>query len=183
VVVLAFAIEQFLGNRPGDSERAVPDGLAARRREISVTARWASAADGRPSISRAQQRDLGAVQLLYARCPSEPPFLAWLRVARNGAFDHLRQRHPLPCEEAFDRNAPTEGCLAERSSYLQEALPGLRAHQRSGEVFDHMVGLFPPEIALQLGQTEASVHGHRTRARAPRCGAPADLDCRPSVLA
>jgi RNA polymerase sigma-70 factor (ECF subfamily) len=99
------------------------------------------------------------------------PFLAWvLRVARNVAVDHLRQRRALVCEEVRDpeRDATDRG--PERSHYLRDALATLPADQRNVLVMRHLIGLSPGEIAERMDKTEGSVHAlhHRGRRAAQR---------------
>lgn len=95
------------------------------------------------------------------------PFSGWLlRIARNMAIDHLRQRRPTPEEDVPDVGVlPIEKMLA--SVTLREALDGLPEDQRRVVMMRHVVGLSPPEIADRLGRTESSVHAlhHRGRQR------------------
>jgi RNA polymerase sigma-70 factor, ECF subfamily len=85
------------------------------------------------------------------------PFLAWvLRVARNVAVDHLRQRRALVCEEVRDPD--------------RDALATLPDEQRRVVMLRHLVGLSPGEIANEMGKTEGAVHAlhHRGRRAAQR---------------
>jgi RNA polymerase sigma-70 factor (ECF subfamily) len=97
----------------------------------------------------------------------EVPFSGWLlRIARNMAIDHLRQRRPMPEEELPDAGTlPIDRMLA--TFTLRSALEGLPEDQRRVVVLRHVVGLSPPEIAVRLGRTESSVHAlhHRGRQR------------------
>ena len=97
----------------------------------------------------------------------EVPFLAWmLRVARNAAVDHLRQRRPVPVEE-LRRSDPCHGDLhaARRVSDLKDALATLPHAQREVVVLRHLAGLSPPEIAARTGRSEGSIHGLHHRGR------------------
>jgi len=95
--------------------------------------------------------------------PRSVPFSAWiLRVARNVALDHLRQRHPIPVEEVRRSDLPPDHARAEG---LQEALDALPDDQRTVLLLRHMVGLSPGEIAERLGRSESSVHGLHHRGR------------------
>lgn len=95
------------------------------------------------------------------------PFSGWLlRIARNMAIDHLRQRRPTPEEDLPEVGVlPIDRML--ESFTLRDALDGLPEDQRRVVVMRHLVGLSPPEIADQLGRTESSVHAlhHRGRQR------------------
>ncbi|MBJ7330558.1 MAG: sigma-70 family RNA polymerase sigma factor [Solirubrobacteraceae bacterium] len=95
------------------------------------------------------------------------PFSAWLlRVARNVALDHLRQRRATPQEELPDVGvAAVERHIAGLS--LRDALDELPEDQRRVVVMRHVVGLTPVEIAARLGRTESSIHAlhHRGRQR------------------
>lgn len=95
------------------------------------------------------------------------PFSGWLlRIARNMAIDHLRQRRPTPEEEVPEAGVlPIDRMMA--SFTLRDALGGLPEDQRTVVVMRHVVGLSPPEIADRLGRTESSIHAlhHRGRQR------------------
>jgi RNA polymerase sigma-70 factor (ECF subfamily) len=100
--------------------------------------------------------------------PREVPFIAWiLRVARNAAYDHLRTRRMIPCEEIRVADQEHARIGRERRHDLRTALSQLPGDQREVLVLRHIVGLSPVEIAEALGKTESSVHGlhHRGRQR------------------
>jgi RNA polymerase sigma-70 factor (ECF subfamily) len=112
----------------------------------------------------------------------EVPFSAWiLRVARNVAVDHMRQRRAIPCEEVRDREhgGDTERLL---SHSLNEALESLPEDQRAVLVLRHIAGLTPGEIAGRLGKTEPSIHGLHHRGRGALRSALVERDCAPTVL-
>ena len=96
----------------------------------------------------------------------EVPFAAWLiRVARNAAIDHLRERRPVPCEEIrasapdpFDGNG-------QRLSDLKDAMAGVQRKQREVVVLRQVCGLAPGEIAVLLGKSEGAIHGLHHRGR------------------
>ena len=99
------------------------------------------------------------------------PFLAWvLRVARNVAVDHLRQRRALVCEEVRDPDRDCSDHGPERAHYVRDALANLPDEQRRVVMLRHLVGLTPGEIAERMGKTEGSVHAlhHRGRRAAQR---------------
>lgn len=99
------------------------------------------------------------------------PFLAWvLRVARNVAVDHMRQRRAFPCAEVRDPELDPDEGDGQRSHTLRDALTTLPTEQREVLVLRHLVGLSPGEIAERLGKTEGSVHAlhHRGRRAAQR---------------
>ncbi|MGZ8475938.1 MAG: RNA polymerase sigma factor [Candidatus Limnocylindria bacterium] len=114
----------------------------------------------------------------------EVPFSAWiLRVARNVAVDHLRQRRAVPCEEVrMERDYEPDDDGSLRKASLTEALSTLPVEQREVLVLRHVVGLSPGEIATRMGKTEPSIHGLHHRGRGALRAALAERDCAPTVL-
>lgn len=114
----------------------------------------------------------------------EVPFFAWiLRVARNVALDHVRQRRPIPCEDVRTADEGCDGGGSERVVSLKEALAGLPEDQRQVLFLRHVVGLSPGEIAERLGKTEPSVHGLHHRGRGALRAALTAVEAAPSALA
>ena len=115
--------------------------------------------------------------------PREVPFAAWiLRVARNVALDHLRQRRPIPCEEVRELDVHLDEDDAQQTSLtLREALGALPEDQREVLVLRHLVGLSPGEIAGRLDKTEPSVHGLHHRGRGALRSALVERHCAPAV--
>jgi RNA polymerase sigma-70 factor, ECF subfamily len=113
------------------------------------------------------------------------PFAAWiLRVARNVAVDHMRQRRALPCEEVRELDQNKEYGEAQQTSLsLREALQELPEDQREVIVLRHLVGLSPGEIAGRLGKTEPSIHGLHHRGRRALRVALMERGCDPAVRA
>jgi RNA polymerase sigma-70 factor (ECF subfamily) len=112
------------------------------------------------------------------------PFTSWiLRVARNVAVDHLRQRRSLPCEEVFEPSHPADDSSRERRWGIEHALDALPEDQRGVVVLRHLVGLSPGEIAERMGRTEASIHGLHHRARQALRRELIDIDCAPTARA
>jgi RNA polymerase sigma-70 factor (ECF subfamily) len=113
----------------------------------------------------------------------EVPFSAWiLRVARNVALDHARQRRPIPCEEVRENDQHDDGESAhDRAMLLRDALAALPQDQREVLVLRHVVGLSPGEIAGRLGRTEPSVHGLHHRGRGALRTALRAMECGPTV--
>jgi RNA polymerase sigma-70 factor (ECF subfamily) len=114
----------------------------------------------------------------------EVPFSAWiLRVARNVALDHMRQRRAIPCEEVreVDRQEEDDEVSRHRSLGLRDALASLPEDQRQVVVMRHLVGLTPGEIAGRLGRTEPSVHGLHHRGRGALRTALSAMDCAPTI--
>jgi RNA polymerase sigma-70 factor, ECF subfamily len=111
------------------------------------------------------------------------PFAAWiLRVARNVAVDHMRQRRAIPCEEVRELDPRRDHGDAQQTSIgLREALEELPEDQREVLVLRHLVGLSPGEIAGRLGKTEPSVHGLHHRGRGTLRTALMERDCAPAV--
>jgi RNA polymerase sigma-70 factor (ECF subfamily) len=110
-------------------------------------------------------------------------FSAWiLRVARNVAVDHMRQRRPIPSDDVRAREVLDEGESAHhRSMILRDALATLPDEQREVLVLRHLVGLSPGEIAGRLGRTEPSIHGLHHRGRGALRSALRDMECAPTV--
>ncbi len=116
--------------------------------------------------------------------PREVPFTSWiLRVARNVALDHLRQRRPIPAEEVFDASRAADDSHHERRWGLEQALETLPEDQRDVVVLRHLVGLTPGEIAERLGRSEASIHGLHHRARLALRRELVNIHCAPTVVA
>jgi RNA polymerase sigma-70 factor (ECF subfamily) len=114
--------------------------------------------------------------------PREVPFTSWLlRVARNAALDHLRQRRLVPCEEVYDSTRTVDDAGIDRRWGLEQALEGLSGEQRDVIVLRHLVGLTPGEIAERMGRSEASVHGLHHRARKAIRRELIEAGCAPTV--
>jgi RNA polymerase sigma-70 factor (ECF subfamily) len=113
------------------------------------------------------------------------PFAAWvLRVARNVAVDHMRQRRAIPCEEVRELAPRRDVDDPQQTSLgLREALEALPDDQREVLVLRHLVGLSPGEIADRLGKTEPSVHGLHHRGRGTLRTALVERECAPAVRA
>jgi RNA polymerase sigma-70 factor (ECF subfamily) len=112
----------------------------------------------------------------------EVPFTSWLlRVARNVALDHLRQRRMLPCEEVYEVTHEVDDAGRDRRWGLEQALSALPEEQRNVVVLRHLVGLTPGEIAERMGRTEASIHGLHHRARKAMRRELADVACAPTT--
>jgi RNA polymerase sigma-70 factor (ECF subfamily) len=118
--------------------------------------------------------------------PREVPFSAWiLRVARNVAVDHMRQRRAIPCEEVRDleTHAEDDDSSRHRSLGLRDALATLPEDQRQVVVMRHLIGLTPGEIAGRLGRSEPSIHGLHHRGRSALRTALTEMDCGPTTAA
>jgi RNA polymerase sigma-70 factor, ECF subfamily len=116
--------------------------------------------------------------------PREVPFSAWiLRVARNVAVDHMRQRRPVPCEEVreLDVREDDSETSRHRAMGLRDALASLPEEQRQVVVMRHLVGLTPGEIAGRLGRTEPSIHGLHHRGRGALRSALSEMECGPTI--
>ena len=113
-----------------------------------------------------QQVFLKLMVVIHKYQPREVPFTAWLlRVARNVALDHLRQRRLVPCEEVYGPADVADDAGEDRRRGLEQALGCLPEEQRNVVMLRHLVGLSPGEIAERLGRSEASIHGLHHRAR------------------
>jgi RNA polymerase sigma-70 factor (ECF subfamily) len=116
--------------------------------------------------------------------PRRVPFTAWiLRVARNIAIDHLRQRRAIPRDEVFEPTRQTDDSSREYRWGLQSALEALPEEQRNVVVLRHLVGLAPGEIATRMGRTESSIHGLHHRGRLTLRRELAEIDCAPTAKA
>ena len=116
--------------------------------------------------------------------PREVPFSAWiLRVARNVAVDHMRQRRAIPCEEVrdLDTHAEDDDSSRHRSLGLRDALATLPEDQRQVVVMRHLIGLTPGEIAGRMGRSEPSIHGLHHRGRGALRTALNEMDCAPTI--
>jgi RNA polymerase sigma-70 factor (ECF subfamily) len=112
------------------------------------------------------------------------PFAAWiLRVARNVAVDHMRQRRAVPCEEVRELGVREQDDSAQQTSLtLRDALAELPEEQREVIVLRHVVGLSPGEIATKMGKTEPSIHGLHHRGRGALRTALVEGSCAPTVF-
>jgi RNA polymerase sigma-70 factor (ECF subfamily) len=98
--------------------------------------------------------------------PRSVPFTAWIiRVARNVAIDHLRQRRSVSSEEVPELSCDGHVSGREHRWDLESALKSLPGDQREVVVLRHLVGLTPGEIAERMGKTESSIHGLHHRGR------------------
>lgn len=112
--------------------------------------------------------------------PRGVPFSAWiLRVARNVALDHLRQRRAIPCEEVRGADDGQDGAVHDRLMDLRQALESLPDNQREVVVLRHLVGLTPGEIADRMGRSESSIHGLHHRGRGALRARLSELDAAP----
>jgi RNA polymerase sigma-70 factor, ECF subfamily len=131
-----------------------------------------------------QQVFMKLILAIHKYEPRTVPFTAWiLRVARNIAIDHLRQRRAVPCEEVFEPNRHTDEASRECRWGLEVALDTLPEEQRDVVMLRHLVGLTPGEIATRMGRTESSIHGLHHRGRQALRRELADLDCAPTARA
>jgi RNA polymerase sigma-70 factor, ECF subfamily len=114
----------------------------------------------------------------------EVPFASWLlRVARNVALDHLRQRRVVPCEEIYEPSREADEIGRDRRAGIEQALRALPEEQRSVVVLRHLVGLTPGEIAERMGRSESSIHGLHHRARKAVRGELIEAACAPTIRA
>jgi RNA polymerase sigma-70 factor (ECF subfamily) len=116
--------------------------------------------------------------------PREVPFSAWIiRVARNVAVDHMRQRRAIPCEEVRELEVHTgdDESSRHRSLDLRVALASLPEDQRQVVVMRHLIGLTPGEIAGKLGRTEPSIHGLHHRGRGALRSVLTEMECGPTI--
>lgn len=130
----------------------------------------------------AQEVFIKLIDVIDQYTPREAvPFAAWIRrVARNCAYDHLRTRRSVPCEELYlhSEHGHTE---QERRRDICQALDSLPKEQRDVVVLRHVRGLSPLEIAAILGKTESSIHGLHHRGRLNLRGSLSRLGATPVV--
>ncbi len=125
---------------------------------------------------------LKLMSVIHKYQPREVPFTSWmLRVARNVAVDHLRQRRPLPVEEVYEPSQQADDSGRDRRWGIEQALEELPEDQRGVVVLRHLVGLSPGEIAERMGRTEASIHGLHHRARGAMRRKLAEVECAPTA--
>ncbi len=116
--------------------------------------------------------------------PRKVPFTAWIiRVARNAAVDHVRQRRAVPAEEVFDPHFFNNDTDPSRRWGLEHALGTLSQDQRDVVMLRHLVGLTPGEIGTLMGRTEASVNGLHHRARRRLRHELESTECGPTTMA
>ena len=114
----------------------------------------------------------------------EVPFSAWiLRVSRNLAFDHIRHRRTVPCDEVRATERDYDDMARQRSLGLREALASLPQEQRAVILLRHVLGMSPSEIAARLGKSEAAIHGLHHRARAAMRKALSERGAAPATMA
>jgi RNA polymerase sigma-70 factor, ECF subfamily len=131
-----------------------------------------------------QQVFMKLISAIHKYEPRTVPFTAWiLRVARNIAIDHLRQRRAVPSEEVFEATRQTDESSRDCRWGLEVALEALPEEQRNVVVLRHLVGLSPGEIATRMGRTESSIHGLHHRGRLTLRRELADMDCAPTAKA
>jgi RNA polymerase sigma-70 factor, ECF subfamily len=112
------------------------------------------------------------------------PFSAWLlRVARNAALDHVRQRRQIPYEQVWATEEQHEQIGFERSQCLRAALEQLSPEQREVLVLRHFAGLSPAEIAERLRKSEGCVHSLHYRGRGALRAALLELESGPVTAA
>jgi RNA polymerase sigma-70 factor (ECF subfamily) len=127
---------------------------------------------------------LKLMSVIHKYQPREVPFTSWmLRVARNVAVDHLRQRRPLPVEEVYEPSQQADDSGRDRRWGIEQALEELPEDQRGVVVLRHLVGLSPGEIADRMGRTESSIHGLHHRARLALRRELAGVECAPTTRA
>jgi RNA polymerase sigma-70 factor (ECF subfamily) len=131
-----------------------------------------------------QQVFLKLMSVIHKYQAREVPFTSWLlRVARNVALDHLRQRRMLPCEEVYEPSREADDAGRERRWGLEQALEALPEEQRNVVVLRHLVGLTPGEIAERMGRSESAIHGLHHRARKAMRRELIEVACAPTARA
>lgn len=114
-----------------------------------------------------QQVFLKLMNSLHNYEPRQVPFAAWIvRVARNAAFDYIRDNRQIPCEEVFGADARADDAQHDCRRALDQALATLPEDQRNVLVLRHLFGYTPGEIATRMGRSAPSIHGLHHRGRA-----------------
>ena len=112
----------------------------------------------------------------------EVPFSAWiLRIARNAALDHLRQRRAIPVADVRPATGAEDEHVGNRD-VVWDALRQVAPDHRRVVLMRHLLGLSAGEIADELGKTEAAVHGLHHRGRAAARRELVTLDAAPATM-
>ena len=110
---------------------------------------------------------LKLMSVLHQYEPRSVPFAAWIiRVARNAAYDHLRDKRTIPCAEVFGPDERADDSRHDSRRALDQALATIPPEQRNVLLMRHLFGYSPGEIASKLGKTAPAVHGLHHRGRA-----------------
>ena len=110
---------------------------------------------------------LKLMSVLHQYEPRAVPFAAWIvRVARNAAYDHLRDRRSVPCAEVYGPDERSDDTRHDCRRALDQALATLPEEQRTVLLMRHLFGYSPGEIAVKMGKTAPAIHGLHHRGRA-----------------
>ncbi len=128
---------------------------------------------------------LKLMSIIHKYQAREVPFTSWLlRVARNAALDHLRQRRAVPCDEVHEPARDYDDDAGQDRRWgFEQALAALPEEQRKVVILRHFVGLTPGEIAERMGRSEASIHGLHHRARKALRRELIEVACAPTTRA
>ena len=116
--------------------------------------------------------------------PREVPFSAWiLRVARNVAVDHMRQRRAIPCEEVRELETRTwrRRVVAHRALGLRDALATLPEDQRQVVVMRHLSASRPARSPAASAAPSRRSTGCTTAAAAPCAPRSTEMECGPTI--
>ena len=109
---------------------------------------------------------LKLMSVLHHYEPRQVPFAAWIiRVARNAAYDHVRDRRSIPCAEVFGPDERVDDSRHDCRRALDQALETIPEDQRNVLLLRHLFGYSPGEIAERLGKTAPAIHGLHHRGR------------------